>query len=82
MPRRCVEFFAIDNEVRLYDVIITYFEAQRGCSRDHRSDFKQVCIAPVASFDGFHRTMKYLPKPRARKCPGAGRMQGAAASRA
>ncbi len=61
LSRRCGELFAIDNEVLLYDVTSTYFEgqaeanplAQRGYSRDHRSDCKQVCIALVVTFDGF-----------------------------
>jgi transposase len=61
LARRCGELFAIDNEVLLYDVTSTYFEgqakanplAQRGYSRDHRSDCKQVCIALVVTFDGF-----------------------------
>lgn len=61
LSRRCGELFAIDNEVLLYDVTSTYFEgqalanplAQRGYSRDHRPDCKQVCIALVVSFDGF-----------------------------
>jgi transposase len=47
--------------VLLYDVTSTYFEgqaeanplAQRGYSRDHRPDCKQVCIALVVTFDGF-----------------------------
>src|SRR5438132_6201858 len=61
LSQRCGELFAIENEVLLYDVTSTYFEglaeanpqAQRGYSRDHRSDFKQVCIALVVTFDGF-----------------------------
>jgi transposase len=59
--RRCGELFSTDNKVLLYDVTSTYFEgqaeanplAQRGYSRDHRSDCKQVCIALVVTFDGF-----------------------------
>jgi hypothetical protein len=55
------ELFAIENEVLLYDVTSTYFEgeaelnplAQRGYSRDHRSDCKQVLTALVVTFDGF-----------------------------
>ena len=43
------------------DITSTYFEgqaeanpqAQRGYSRDHRPDCKQVCIALVVTFDGF-----------------------------
>jgi len=60
LSRRAGELFSIDNEVLLYDVTSTYFEgeaaanplAQRGDSRDHRSDCKQVCIALVVTFDG------------------------------
>ncbi len=61
LSKRCGELFAIENEVLLYDVTSTYFEgqaeanpqAQRGYSRDHRPDCKQVCIALVVTFDGF-----------------------------
>jgi transposase len=61
LSRRYGELFAVENEVLLYDVTSTYFEgqaeanplAQRGYSRDHRPDCKQVCIALVVTFDGF-----------------------------
>jgi transposase len=61
LSKRCGELFATENEVLLYDVTSTYFEgqaernpqAQRGYSRDHRPDCKQVCIAVVVTFDGF-----------------------------
>jgi transposase len=61
LSKRCGELFAMQNEVLLYDVTSTYFEglaeanpqAQRGYSRDHRPDCKQVCIALVVTFDGF-----------------------------
>jgi transposase len=61
LSRRCGELFAVQNEVLLYDVTSTFFEgqaeanplAQRGYSRDHRPDCKQVCIALVVTFDGF-----------------------------
>ena len=61
LAQRCGELFSIQNEVLLYDVTSTYFEgqaegnpqAQRGYSRDHRPDCKQVCIALVVTFDGF-----------------------------
>jgi hypothetical protein len=61
LSRRCGELFSTDNNVLLYDVTSTYFEgqaeanplAQRGYSRDHRPDCKQVCIALVVTFDGF-----------------------------
>src|ERR1700736_408158 len=61
LSQRCGALFAVQNEVLLYDVTSTYFEgqaeanprAQRGYSRDHRPDCKQVCIALVVTFDGF-----------------------------
>jgi transposase len=61
LSHRCGELFAVQNEVLLYDITSTYFEgqaeanplAQRGYSRDHRPDCKQVCIALVVTFDGF-----------------------------
>jgi transposase len=61
LSKRCGELFASQNEVLLYDVTSAYFEgraeanpqAQRGYSRDHRPDCKQVCIALVVTFDGF-----------------------------
>jgi transposase len=61
LSKRSGELFAVCNEVLLYDVTSTYFEgqalanpqAQRGYSRDHRSDCKQVLIALVVTFDGF-----------------------------
>ena len=53
----------------LYDVTSTFFEgqaeanplAQRGYSRDHRPDCKQVCIALVVSFDGFPLGYEVFP---------------------
>jgi transposase len=59
--RAAHELFAIENDVLLYDVTSTYFEgqaeanalAERGYSRDHRADCKQVLIALVVTFDGF-----------------------------
>lgn len=61
LVRRTGELFRRENDVLLYDVTSTYFEgqakanpkAQRGYSRDHRPDCKQVCIALVVTFDGF-----------------------------
>jgi transposase len=55
------ELFALDFDLLLYDVTSTYFEgeakrnpmAQRGHSRDHRPDCKQVCIGLVVTRDGF-----------------------------
>jgi transposase len=55
------ELFGADFELLLYDLTSTYFEgeakanpqAQRGYSRDHRPDCKQVIIALVVSEEGF-----------------------------
>lgn len=59
--------FQLDYDLLLYDLTSTYFEglaedndlAERGYSRDHRSDCKQVVLALVLSREGFplaHRT--------------------------
>ena len=53
--------FDLDYELLLYDLTSTYFEglaednplAQRGYSRDRRSDCKQIVIALVVTRDGF-----------------------------
>ena len=82
LSHRCGELFAIQNEVLLYDLTSTYFEgqaaanpqAQRGYSRDHRPDCKQVCIAltaPAATWRTGSRNAKLicLPiAPRHRRC--------------
>ena len=57
---RLGELFKIEYDLLLYDVTSTYFEgeaagnplAQRGYSRDHRPDCKQVCIALVVTKEG------------------------------
>lgn len=57
---RLGEIFKIEYDLLLYDVTSTYFEglasrnpqAQRGYSRDHRPDCKQVCIALVVTREG------------------------------
>ena len=57
---RLGELFALEYDLLLYDVTSTYFEglaegnvlAQRGYSRDHRPDCKQVCIALVVTREG------------------------------
>lgn len=61
LKQRVGELFTQDFDLLLYDVTSTYFEgqaranpqAQRGHSRDHRSDCKQVCIGLVVTRDGF-----------------------------
>jgi len=60
LKKRYGELFALDYDLLLYDVTSTYFEglcpinpqAQRGYSRDHRPDCKQVCIALVVTRGG------------------------------
>ena len=60
LKRRLGELFGLDYELLLYDVTSTYFEgeaaanalAQRGHSRDHRPDCKQVCIGLVVTREG------------------------------
>lgn len=57
---RIGKLFGIKYDLLLYDVTSTYFEgmaagnaqAQRGHSRDHRGDCKQVCIALVVTREG------------------------------
>ena len=60
LKNRLGELFDLEYDLLLYDVTSTYFEglaagnglAQRGYSRDHRPDCKQVCIALVVSKGG------------------------------
>ncbi len=56
LKNRLGELFGLEYDLLLYDVTSTYFEgaadfplAQRGHSRDQRSDCKQVCIGLVVS---------------------------------
>ena len=57
LKHRLGELFGLEYDLLLYDVTSTYFEgeaqgnplAQRGYSRDKRSDCKQVCIGLVVS---------------------------------
>jgi transposase len=67
LKERLGSLFQLDYDLLLYDLTSTYFEglaedndlAQRGYSRDHRSDCKQVVLALVLSREGFplaHRT--------------------------
>jgi hypothetical protein len=58
--QRLGELFPVTFDLLLYDVTSTYFEgqcaknpqAQRGHSRDHRPDCKQVCIGLVVTREG------------------------------
>ena len=60
LKNRLGTLFGLDYDLLLYDVTSTYFEglcegnpqAQRGYSRDKRSDCKQVCIGLVVTRDG------------------------------
>jgi transposase len=60
LKERLGDLFHLDYDLLLYDVTSTYFEgeaadngqAQRGYSRDHRPDCKQVCIALVVAREG------------------------------
>jgi Transposase DDE domain len=60
LTHRLGELFAVRYDLLLYDVTSTYFEgdaagnpqAQRGYSRDHRPDCKQVNLALVVTRDG------------------------------
>ena len=60
LKTRLGELFELEYDLLLYDVTSTYFEglaehnelAQRGPSRDHRPDCKQVCIALVVTREG------------------------------
>jgi transposase len=61
LRQRLGELFPLRCDLLLYDVTSTYFEgdmagcpiAQRGYSRDSRSDRPQVCIGLVVTEDGF-----------------------------
>ena len=60
LKERMGKLFDLKYDLMLYDVTSTYFEgvaagnplAQRGYSRDHRPDCKQVCIALAVSKEG------------------------------
>jgi len=61
LKEKAGSLFNLDYDLFLYDVTSAYFEgeasgnplAQRGYSRDHRGDCKQVCIGLVVTKDGF-----------------------------
>jgi len=60
LKNRLGELFEVEYDLLLYDVTSTYFEgeaaensqAQRGYSRDHRFDCKQICIGLVVTRGG------------------------------
>ena len=61
LKQRLGTLFALEYDLLLYDITSTYFEgqatanpqAQRGYSRDHRPDCKQVLIGLVVTRDGY-----------------------------
>jgi len=61
LKERFAGLFDLDYDILLYDVTSTYFEgmaasnplAQRGHSRDHRPDCKQVCLGLIVTRDGY-----------------------------
>src|SRR5208337_4734299 len=61
LKARLGTLFQPDYDLLLYDLTSTYFEglaeendlAQRGYSRDHRSDCKQIVLALVVTREGF-----------------------------
>lgn len=69
LKERLGELFQIKYELFLYDITSTYFagaaeknaQAQRGHSRDHHTDCKQVLIALVVTKEGIPLAMKCLP---------------------
>jgi hypothetical protein len=69
---RLGELFTLAYDLLLYDVTSTYFEgqaaanplAQRGYSRDHRPDCKQVCLALVVTREGLPLGYEIFPGNR------------------
>jgi transposase len=69
---RLGELFALEYDLLLYDVTSVYFEgqaaqnplAQRGYSRDHRPDCRQVCLALVVTRDGMPLGYEVFPGNR------------------
>jgi transposase len=72
LVKRLGELFQLSYDLLLYDVTSTYFEglaarnplAQRGHSRDHRPDCKQVCIALVVTREGMPLGYEIFPGNR------------------
>jgi transposase len=72
LVKRLGELFDLSYDLLLYDVTSTYFEglalrnplAQRGYSRDHRPDCKQVCIALVVTREGMPLGYEIFPGNR------------------
>jgi Transposase DDE domain len=66
------DLFGATFDLRLYDLTSTYFEgdanavpqAQRGYSRDHRPDCKQLVLALIVTPEGFPLTYEVFPGNR------------------
>jgi transposase len=73
LSQRWQDLFGAGFEILLYDLTSTYFEgdvpqvgkAQRGYSRDHRPDCKQLVIALVVTPEGFPLTYEVFDGNRA-----------------
>ena len=68
LRQRMGDLFALEYDILLYDVTSTFFEgaadfpmAQRGYSRDQRSDCKQICIGLVVSRCGMPLGYEVFP---------------------
>jgi len=69
LKKKWENLFGIHYDLLLYDVTSTYFEgrmernpqAQRGHSRDHRPDCKQVCIGLVVTREGYPLGYEVFP---------------------
>jgi len=68
LKQRMGDLFALEYDILLYDMTSTFFEgkanfpmAQRGYSRDQRSDCKQVCIALIVSRCGMPLGYEVFP---------------------
>src|SRR4030043_812349 len=72
LKERAGTLFKLEYDLFLYDVTSTYVEgearinplAQRGYSRDHRGDCKQICIGLVVSREGFPLGYELFPGNR------------------
>ena len=73
LKERLGELFSVQYDLMIYDTTSTYFEgqanantlAQRGHSRDHRPDCKQVCIALVVTREGLPVAYEVFPGNKA-----------------
>ena len=76
LKQRLGELFDLEYDLLLYDVTSTFFEgqaeanplAQRGYSRDQRSDCKQVCIGLVVSRCGMPLGYEVFAEQTCRTC--------------